>query len=553
MSRTGVDSRGQAALILGGAILLCVLGWHLFLFLTDDAFIAFRYISNRQLGHGYTWNAPPFLPVEGYTSFLWVVLLDGVWAVTGVEPPAAANFLSLLCSIGTLLVTVALARRLLRSAGREADLPILLPLVLLGVVSNRTFLAWTSSGLETALFNLLLHTWLFLAFFGVPGKASHSALLALTASLLSLARPDGYLFLAATGVLLCAEAFHRRAVLSLSFAAAIVPLVIVPAHVLWRHSFYGEWLPNTYYAKVVEAWPESGVRYLGAFVLEYALWFWLLLVGAAVLKRLASSFRAVDRASSPLSFRAAVALLTLALHFSYYTFVIGGDHFEFRVYSHVVPLVFLSFLWAVLALGISPRPGAAAFVAFLVLGWVIPWTHWAKSRTLLSRQETHVLRLHVAEDLPFPLRVPAAHFDSLQDWLIERHVGMRHQEHRVFSEMMRGSLPGRSEGARLLEDEQNPVAVALSVGVVGWVLPRVHVIDMLGLNDYVIARNRVPEGAARVMAHDRRAPPGYLQAFRPNLFIDAFGEGRRYLRSVPLTDEEIRAIEKRFRAEVATP
>ena len=79
-------------------------GWRLFWFLTDDAFIAFRYISNSHLGYGYVWNAPPFRPVEGYTSFLWVVLLDVVWRVSGVEPPAAANYVSLLFTYLTLLV-----------------------------------------------------------------------------------------------------------------------------------------------------------------------------------------------------------------------------------------------------------------------------------------------------------------------------------------------------------------------------------------------------------------------------------------------------------------
>src|SRR3954464_9513817 len=77
-------------------------GWRLFWFLTDDAFIAFRYISNAHLGYGFVWNAPPFRPVEGYTSFLWVVLLDVVWRITGVEPPAAANNITLLFTYLTL-------------------------------------------------------------------------------------------------------------------------------------------------------------------------------------------------------------------------------------------------------------------------------------------------------------------------------------------------------------------------------------------------------------------------------------------------------------------
>src|SRR5690349_23694659 len=70
-------------------------GWRLFWFLTDDAYIAFRYISNAHLGYGYVWNAPPFKPVEGYTSFLWVLLLDVIWRVTGLEPPQSANAVAL--------------------------------------------------------------------------------------------------------------------------------------------------------------------------------------------------------------------------------------------------------------------------------------------------------------------------------------------------------------------------------------------------------------------------------------------------------------------------
>ena len=63
-------SRGSDTLIwlwaLAGGSLGLFLGWRLFWFLTDDAFIAFRYISQAHDGHGYVWNAPPFQPVEGY-------------------------------------------------------------------------------------------------------------------------------------------------------------------------------------------------------------------------------------------------------------------------------------------------------------------------------------------------------------------------------------------------------------------------------------------------------------------------------------------------------
>jgi hypothetical protein len=38
---------------------------------------------------------------------------------------------------------------------------------------------------------------------------------------------------------------------------------------------------------------------------------------------------------------------TLAAHLAYYTFIVGGDHFEYRVYSALPPLVLLSGAWIV--------------------------------------------------------------------------------------------------------------------------------------------------------------------------------------------------------------
>src|ERR1700730_4808380 len=102
----GLTRNRRIALILLTLVTLgsVYFGWRLFWFLTDDAFIAFRYVSNSRLGFGYVWNAPPFRPVEGYTSFLWVVLLDVVWRLTSVEPPDSANYLSLIFTCLTLFV-----------------------------------------------------------------------------------------------------------------------------------------------------------------------------------------------------------------------------------------------------------------------------------------------------------------------------------------------------------------------------------------------------------------------------------------------------------------
>ncbi len=119
---------------------LLVAGHQLFWFLCDDAYIAFRYVSNSQYGHGYTWNAPPFLPVEGYTSFLWVVILDLAWTLTGWDPTVTANPLSLVCALAATALVGVWAWRLPLTGGLARARVGVLGAVLLGTVTNRTWL-----------------------------------------------------------------------------------------------------------------------------------------------------------------------------------------------------------------------------------------------------------------------------------------------------------------------------------------------------------------------------------------------------------------------------
>lgn len=42
-------------------------------FLGDDAYISFRYALHLYQGHGLVWN--PGERVEGYTNFLWVIIM----------------------------------------------------------------------------------------------------------------------------------------------------------------------------------------------------------------------------------------------------------------------------------------------------------------------------------------------------------------------------------------------------------------------------------------------------------------------------------------------
>ena len=75
---------------------LVLLGWlaSVAWFITDDAFISFRYARNLLEGHGLVFNPGEY--VEGYTNFLWVLELAAIWGLLGIRPEDAAQWLSVI-------------------------------------------------------------------------------------------------------------------------------------------------------------------------------------------------------------------------------------------------------------------------------------------------------------------------------------------------------------------------------------------------------------------------------------------------------------------------
>ena len=109
-------------------------------FLGDDAFISFRYARHLFAGHGLTWN--PGERVEGYTNFLWVVLLAGGLGL-GIDPETLSRALGIASGAAVLVLAGWFAKRRFGAPTMLAFLP---PALL---ASNRSFAAWSTGGLET--------------------------------------------------------------------------------------------------------------------------------------------------------------------------------------------------------------------------------------------------------------------------------------------------------------------------------------------------------------------------------------------------------------------
>lgn len=466
-----------------------VLGADALAFLCDDAFIHFRYASNLRDGHGLVWNPPPWRPVDGYSSFLWSVSVWAGWTLTGVEPPRSANWVSTVQGLLLFAVVAAAAFRIRSRDGRRLpDLAVFCTLLV--IAGNRTFLQWLTGGLGTALFNLTLVSWVVVAFRARPRQSPRwLALWATAAAFAGLARPDGLLFVAATIAVALFDVARRERALRVTLAA-LSPLLLVAGHLGWHLWFYGELLPNTYYAKVSAPWPAAGVRYFLSFAFEHGVWPWLAL---ALVWLVVEAKRARGRlVATLLAWLPAVAAVSAALlHVAYYTLRVGGDPFEYRVLSQLVPLGALS----AAAMAARLRPGALLPVATtlgLGLAASVGWLHYALAEPRLDPWYTPL-----APKLPSFAQPLWRLHDRWQTWLHMQVLCGRPRVHAQFLDGQRAIFPPRERVE--VDPADRPVIALRGVGYSGWSLPDFAIVDELGLNDWVAARTPAPELGHRVL------------------------------------------------------
>src|SRR5206468_8826335 len=98
--------------------------------LSDDAFITFRYVKNFVGGHGIVYNIGEH--IEGYTHFLWLLILSGAAAI-GFDPVSASIWLGIAAYIFTLILLLLISGKERTSGKRNATLYLPLAAILLAL------------------------------------------------------------------------------------------------------------------------------------------------------------------------------------------------------------------------------------------------------------------------------------------------------------------------------------------------------------------------------------------------------------------------------------
>lgn len=211
--------------------------------LYDDAFISFRYARNLARGDGLVFNVGDI--VEGYTNFLWTVVL-AVTIRLGSDPIVASKILGIGSGVLVIGATWLIASRLTDGVGLWRAIP---PLLLASTASLPRF---ALSGMETLGFMLWVSLGLWLE--SVYRRPLGSAIAALLFAIAAITRPEGALFFIVFTVATFAEMIslgeNRGTVIRALLVRVAVFCSIFLPYYIWRFSFYGYPMPNTFYAKV---------------------------------------------------------------------------------------------------------------------------------------------------------------------------------------------------------------------------------------------------------------------------------------------------------------
>jgi arabinofuranosyltransferase len=318
----GVSQRLR--LLLAIPIALAAMAWsYHYLWYGDDAFISFRYARNLAEGNGLVFN--PGERVEGYTNFLWTVII-AIGMKVGISPLISSLVLSLASYAAIIFFLTWLVDRL-----APTNSVVIVSLAAVATAQSYIMASFGTSGLETMFAAALALGML------VSASLKRFALAGTLGILATLSHPDHLLYYAALGLalLLDPETLRRPLVWwtdkerrrqLLGFAAPFF-LLFLP-YFLGRWAYYGQFYPNTYYAKSGSIpYFSQGVRYLVLSLVEGGAYV------ALPLALVAASARWVR-------LEARYFLVVTPL-MCFYVAKIGGDFMLGRLFVALLPVVFL--------------------------------------------------------------------------------------------------------------------------------------------------------------------------------------------------------------------
>ena len=315
----------------------CLLAWfsiigflrsnYIYTTILDDAYIFFRYAENIFNGFGFVWNIGE-LPVEGYTSFLYLAILVLAKFFT-IDLELFSILFGIISSALTLYISYLIYDHLYSERMKNVSSIIITVIVL---ALSPAYAYWSAAGMETSFYAMFLILTIYL-FLKLSDKSRYAFLIGGLFGILCIIRFEAVLFFLVALYYLMKEKsslfkikINRNAILfTIGFT------VLFGSYFIWRWSYFGYFFPNTYYAKTGGGLYQitGGFLYsVKALRLFYGFgWIPIIIVMIFFNKKMFSEKGL---------FLFSLGLISIAT-----TILIGGDHFHFgRFVLPVLPLLF---------------------------------------------------------------------------------------------------------------------------------------------------------------------------------------------------------------------
>ena len=240
-------------------------------FFIEDAGISFAFARNLVEGDGLV-GYPGGERVEGYSNFLWTMLVAGFYAL-GVPPWTSAKVMGAVFGV----LTLPLVYRIVRKARPNGDGGAgLLAAGMLAI--SPQYVIWAASGLENSLVCLLLAGGIDALLREMHDDSPHRIpRSALFFAGLAMTRPEGIAYGVIAGFALLLDAVARRSLRRIPVWVVTLALPLVAYHG-WRYWYFAWEFPNTYYAKLgigtrfkPWSWTASGWKYIKKYMTNHGL------------------------------------------------------------------------------------------------------------------------------------------------------------------------------------------------------------------------------------------------------------------------------------------
>jgi arabinofuranosyltransferase len=451
--------------------------------MSDDGYIAFQYVRNLVRGEGLVYNSGE--RVEGYNNFLWIIMLAGF---SRLLPSVDLMVISKALGILFGALTIVLVCRFSWMVRKESGPFCLLAGAFLAFHSGLA--AWSTGGLETTLFAFLLFAAAY-AYVFYMRTGRNFLLVPLVFGLAALTRPDAILLFGVTSAhALFLEWRRTRKILSLRLVAwGLVFLAIYVPYYVWRYSYYGYPMPNTFYTKVGSTYLQyiRGARYL----LDYMKWFGGFIFALPLVALLRKNRE---------PWRDYVALL-VGVYFIYLVYV-GGDGLAFyRFVVYIAPLMyvlaqegFADLYERIRQSRFATRRWALAAPALVLVLISLGFTMRLTVFPLLFPKDQQWYEPHSELNFPGDAGHPYVWFDN---YFVDRLA--------VAARWLEANAP---EGAVVASTPAGSIAYHMNH----------KVIDMLGLNDIHIART-VTQRMGKGRAGHEKGDGKYVLSRSPDFIL----------------------------------